>query len=124
MEHAENIVRLEMGLRLLGGDVHSMSAGVIPSAAWRLVWALGTMKDQREQVLVEGLCEENGPKALNVVELDVGYSGEGGKTIVPASARCRVDVIPAAGLDAEAVAAKLRTHLESLGFGDIQVSLC
>lgn len=124
MEHSQNTVRVEMGLRLLSSDVHSMSAGIIPSAAWRLVWALGTMKDQQEQVLVEGLCQENGPKALDVVELDVGYSGEGGKTIVPASARCQLDVTPAAGLDAEAVAAKIRAHLAARGFGDIQVSLC
>ena len=48
MEHSQNAVRVELGLRLLSSDVHSMSAGIIPSAAWRLVWALGTMKDQRE----------------------------------------------------------------------------
>ena len=123
MENSQNVVRVELGLRILSSDVHSMNAAIIPSAAWRLVWALGTMKNENEQVVVEGLCED-GARALNVVDLDVGYSGEGSKTIVPAAAKCCVEVAPAAGLSAEAVASKIRAHLADRGFADIQVTTC
>lgn len=123
MEKSQNVVRVELGLRILSSDVHSMNAAIIPSAAWRLVWALGTMKNEKEQVLVEGLCED-GTKALNVVNLDVGYSGEGSKTIVPAAAKCCVEVVPMAGMGVEDVVAKIREHLSDHGFEDIQVVAC
>ncbi len=119
----EKVVHLEMGLHILSSDVHSASAAIIPSAAWRVVWALGTMKNEKEEVTIEGLCE-NGKKALNIVGLDIGYSGEGSKTIVPASAYCRVDVYPKEGLSAEDVCAKVRTHLDKNGFTDVEVKVC
>ena len=119
----ETVVHLEMGLRVLKGDVHSALAAIIPSAAWRVVWALGTMKNEHEEVAIEGLgC--NGKKALNVVGLDIGYNGAGSKTVVPATASCRLDIYPAEGLSAQDVCAKVRSHLDRHGFEDIQVTLC
>jgi len=35
-------------------DVHSANAPLIPNPAWRLVWALNTLKDVNEKILVEG----------------------------------------------------------------------
>ncbi len=36
-------------------DLHSMWGGVVPNAAWRIVWALATIKDAQERILVDGL---------------------------------------------------------------------
>ncbi len=118
----ENVVHLEMGLRILNGDVHSAQAAVIPSAAWRVIWALGTMKNEKEEVAIEGLCPD-GKKALNVVGLDIGYSGVGSKTVVPATAYCRLEVCPVEGLSAQDVCAKVRAHLDSHGFDDVAVKV-
>lgn len=38
-------------------DVHSGQAGAVPNAAWRLVWALSTLKDADESVLIDGFNE-------------------------------------------------------------------
>ena len=117
-----NVVHLEMSLRMMNGDVHSANAAILPSAAWHLVWALGTMKNEKEEVTVQGLGG-SGAKALNIVGLDVGYSGKGSKTIVPATASCKVDVCLAEGQTAQDVLAKVRAHLDSHGFEEIAVKV-
>jgi len=38
-------------------DVHSANAPIIPNPAWRLVWALSNLKDEEEQVSIEGFYE-------------------------------------------------------------------
>ena len=38
-------------------DVHSGEAAAVPNAAWRMAWALNTLKDQNENILVEGFNE-------------------------------------------------------------------
>jgi acetylornithine deacetylase/succinyl-diaminopimelate desuccinylase-like protein len=38
-------------------DKHSSLATLLPNPAWRLVWALNTLKDENENILVEGLME-------------------------------------------------------------------
>ncbi|MBN1330328.1 MAG: M20/M25/M40 family metallo-hydrolase [Candidatus Heimdallarchaeota archaeon] len=38
-------------------DVHSGSAALTANAAWRLVWALSTLKDENENILIEGINE-------------------------------------------------------------------
>jgi acetylornithine deacetylase/succinyl-diaminopimelate desuccinylase-like protein len=35
-------------------DAHSGFAGAVPNAAWRLVWALATLKDANEEILIDG----------------------------------------------------------------------
>ncbi|UCH57975.1 MAG: M20/M25/M40 family metallo-hydrolase [Candidatus Bathyarchaeota archaeon] len=38
-------------------DVHSGQAAAVPNAAWRMVWALNTLKDCKENILLEGFDE-------------------------------------------------------------------
>ena len=38
-------------------DVHSGTAAAVPNAAWRLVWALASLKDENENILIEGFNE-------------------------------------------------------------------
>ncbi len=38
-------------------DVHSGSAAATPNAAWSLIWALNTLKDSNENILIDGFNE-------------------------------------------------------------------
>ncbi len=38
-------------------DVHSANAPIIPNPAWRLIWALSTMKNSQDQILVDGFYD-------------------------------------------------------------------
>ena len=53
------------------GDMHSASAAVIPSAAWRLVWALRTLKGPDEQVRIHGFYDDVlPPSAAEMAQLE------------------------------------------------------
>ncbi|HEV2249612.1 MAG TPA: M20/M25/M40 family metallo-hydrolase [Candidatus Limnocylindria bacterium] len=38
-------------------DAHSSVGGIVPNAAWRLVWALASLKNERDEITVDGLME-------------------------------------------------------------------
>ncbi len=48
---------VELVAKTAATDLHSMWGGVIPNAAWRLAWALGTLKDADGRIQVDGLSE-------------------------------------------------------------------
>ena len=117
-------------------DSHSSYAPVVPNPAWRLVWALASLKDQSEHVALRGFYDRVRPALANEIEaiqalpdtsreflhnLGVemalgeatgyefrrrlimdptcniagfggGYTGVGAKTILPASARVKLDL--------------------------------
>ncbi len=39
-------------------DVHSSMATIVPSPAWRLAWALSSLKDSQERILIEGFYDD------------------------------------------------------------------
>jgi acetylornithine deacetylase/succinyl-diaminopimelate desuccinylase-like protein len=49
----KGIQYLELRLRSGERDLHSGYAAIAPSAVWRLVWALNTLKDQNDEILIE-----------------------------------------------------------------------
>jgi acetylornithine deacetylase/succinyl-diaminopimelate desuccinylase-like protein len=51
----KGVLALRLDLELLGGDAHSGYAGILPSAAWRLVEALGTLRNSEGDVIVDGI---------------------------------------------------------------------
>jgi acetylornithine deacetylase/succinyl-diaminopimelate desuccinylase-like protein len=53
----KGICYIELSTTTAATDLHSMWGGVVPNAAWRLVWALGTLKDKDGRILVEGLMD-------------------------------------------------------------------
>src|SRR4029077_141790 len=53
----KGVLAVKLSVELLRGDAHSGSAGVVPSAPWRLVEALGTLRDPAGRVLVDGFHE-------------------------------------------------------------------
>jgi len=54
----KGILYIELRCRTANVDFHSSNAQIYENAAWRLVWALSTMKDRDENILVEGFYDD------------------------------------------------------------------
>ena len=149
-------------------DMHSSVGAYVDNAAWRLVQALATMKNQQNEILVEGFydgIEEPTDAVMQAVQalpfneeavmnlyglkrnlittakgqdpreamvlhptmticgLVSGYTGEGAKTVLPKSAKAKVDCRLVPGQDPDHILACVQNHLEKHGFHDVQVSL-
>jgi len=64
------ILYLELSLELLGTDVHSgLGGSIFPNAAWRLVWALNTLKGPDERILIPGFYDDVQPPSARDREL-------------------------------------------------------
>ncbi|HEY7270371.1 MAG TPA: M20/M25/M40 family metallo-hydrolase, partial [Dehalococcoidia bacterium] len=63
---AKGIVSVELKVRTAFRDAHSSLGATYPNAAWRLVWALSTLKDTEERVLIPGFYDK--VRAPNAVE--------------------------------------------------------
>ena len=59
----------------------------------------------------------------NVAGLGSGYQGEGSKTVIPAAAMAKLDFRLVPDQDPDDIHAKLRRHLDSCGFGDVQIEV-
>ncbi len=51
------LLYVELAVETMGRDAHSGSAHVLPNAAWRLLRALATLKDEQERVLIPGFYD-------------------------------------------------------------------
>ncbi len=49
-------------------DIHSSMATIIPNPAWRLVWALNSLKDSEENILIEGFYDDVQPPTPEEIE--------------------------------------------------------
>jgi len=49
-------------------DVHSANAPLVPSPIWRLVWALNTLKNEKEEILIEGFYDSVEPPSKEEIE--------------------------------------------------------
>lgn len=158
---------LYVELRVKGAnmDIHSMNAAIIENPAWRLVWALNTLKNEKEEVLIEGFYDNIVPPTskekklledlpfneqgmLEQLDLDKylldlsglplkeklylqptcticgiesGYTGEGSKTVSPFEAKAKIDFRLVDGQDPGIIYEKLRKHLDTHGFEDIEI---
>jgi acetylornithine deacetylase/succinyl-diaminopimelate desuccinylase-like protein len=63
------IVDVELRLRTIKDDAHSGLYSYLPNAAWRLVWALSTLKDQQERILIPGFYDDVRPPTARQREL-------------------------------------------------------
>ncbi|TAK32145.1 MAG: M20/M25/M40 family metallo-hydrolase [Chloroflexota bacterium] len=54
----KGILYVELEARGPNRDVHSSMATVVPNPAWRLVWALSTLKNQAEEITIEGFYDQ------------------------------------------------------------------
>lgn len=55
---AKGILYIELEATGANRDLHSSQATIVPNPAWKLVWALGTLKDRYENILVEGFYDD------------------------------------------------------------------
>ena len=58
---AKGLLYVELRARTSRGDQHSAFGTLVPNAAWRLVWALSTLKAPDETILIEGLLDHVRP---------------------------------------------------------------
>jgi acetylornithine deacetylase/succinyl-diaminopimelate desuccinylase-like protein len=66
----KGMVYLTLEAKGAASDVHSMQATSVPNPAWRLLWALSSLKDQDENILVEGFSDDmkgQSPEELNAM---------------------------------------------------------
>jgi acetylornithine deacetylase/succinyl-diaminopimelate desuccinylase-like protein len=64
------ICYVELSAETLAMDAHSgLGGSIFPNAAWRLVWALNTLKDQDERILIPGFYDAVIPPSPRDLEL-------------------------------------------------------
>ena len=161
----KGLLYVELECAAASTDSHSSYAPVVPNPAWRLVWALNTLKDSSERVLLSGFYDRVRPaleaeaaaiQALpdtsreflhnlgvemalgeatgyefrrrlimdptcNIAGFGSGYTGVGAKTILPATAKAKLDFRLVPHQDPDEVLSSLRRHLDDHGFSDISI---
>jgi acetylornithine deacetylase/succinyl-diaminopimelate desuccinylase-like protein len=55
------ICYVEFSVKVMEIDAHSGYGSVLPNAAWRLIWALNTLKDAQENILIPGFYDNVRP---------------------------------------------------------------
>ena len=53
----KGIAYVELRVRGANKDAHSSLATIVPNAAWRLVWALATMKNANDEITIDGFMD-------------------------------------------------------------------
>ncbi|MDO8506093.1 MAG: M20/M25/M40 family metallo-hydrolase [Candidatus Limnocylindria bacterium] len=67
----KGIAYFELRVRGAKSDVHSSQATIIPNPAWRLVWALSTLKDEDDRITIDGLMDHvRKPSAADIALLE------------------------------------------------------
>lgn len=56
-EGCKGIAYFELRAKGPAYDLHSSLAPIIPNPAWRLVWALASMKDEQDRITIDGYAE-------------------------------------------------------------------
>jgi acetylornithine deacetylase/succinyl-diaminopimelate desuccinylase-like protein len=54
---AKGILAVDLCVRSLGRDLHSANAAIVESAAWRLLWALSSLKGPDERIRIPGFYD-------------------------------------------------------------------
>jgi acetylornithine deacetylase/succinyl-diaminopimelate desuccinylase-like protein len=65
----KGILYVELRARGASRDLHSAWAPLVPNPAWRVVWALNTLKDERDRITVDGLMDHVAPTPEEDMEL-------------------------------------------------------
>ncbi len=53
----KGIAYFDLRIRGIAKDAHSSLATILPNAAWRLVWALASLKNERDEIVIDGLMD-------------------------------------------------------------------
>ncbi|HEX9268947.1 MAG TPA: M20/M25/M40 family metallo-hydrolase [Candidatus Limnocylindria bacterium] len=65
----KGICYVDLSVRATKLDAHSSVGGIVPNAAWRLVWALASLKDEHDEVTLDGLAEHVRPPSDSDIAL-------------------------------------------------------
>jgi len=65
---AKGILYVELRVKGANRDLHSASAAIVENPAWRLVWALNTLKGSDERVMIEGFYDDVVPPTESDIE--------------------------------------------------------
>ena len=67
----KGICYLDLWVRGAAKDAHSSIGTIVPNAAWRLVWALASLKDADDRITVDGLMDHvRAPSAADLTVLE------------------------------------------------------
>jgi acetylornithine deacetylase/succinyl-diaminopimelate desuccinylase-like protein len=84
---------------------------------------LGVDRWVRDVSWVESLEQLTSRPTVNIEGIVGGYTGPGGKTILPGKARAKLDMRLVPDMSAAEALASLKAHLAKRGFGDIEVNM-
>jgi len=161
------ICYVELSVRTASVDAHSgLGGSLFPNAAWRLTWALATLKGPDERIRIPGHYDSVRPPTARdrelvaalpdsaelmrehygldgflrgmtggvdmrlaevfeptctICGLDSGYQGAGSKTVLPATAKAKVDFRLVPDQTPQEVLRNLRAHLDREGFPDVKI---
>lgn len=164
----KGILYVELSCRKAKEDLHSSRGAIVPNPAWRLVWALNSIRSSEDEILVPGWYNRVESPAsqqlalLPSIPLDpaklkehyglgsfvrglekredllrallfdptsticgfrTGYTGVGPKTVLPSEAFVKLDFRLAFDQNPDELAGKLREHLNSNGFSDVEMRI-
>ena len=78
------------------------------------------INDEDLQTSLERLASQ---PTINIQGLVSGYTGPGGKTVLPGRAEAKIDLRLVPDMGKDEVVSKLKAHLQKHGFGDIEVNV-
>src|SRR5579859_6937731 len=85
--------------------------------------ALGVSHWVHDTNWVDSLMLLEGKPTINIEGLVAGYTGPGGKTVLPHRAVAKIDMRLVPDMTAADTLQKLKAHLAKHGFGDIEVNM-
>jgi len=53
----KGVTCFELRCHAAKGDLHSANAAIVPNPAWRLIWALNTMKNEHDEILIDNFYD-------------------------------------------------------------------
>lgn len=79
----KGICYVDLKVRGTALDAHSSVGGIVPNAAWRLTWALASLKNERDEITVDGLMNHvRKPSAADLALLEgLPFDEDGTKRI-------------------------------------------
>ncbi|TMB25228.1 MAG: M20/M25/M40 family metallo-hydrolase [Deltaproteobacteria bacterium] len=110
-------------------DVHSSLRASVDSPAFHLVKALDTLvSPDGVDPAIDGWFERVRPlspaeQKVNIEGLVGGYTGPGGKTVLPHRAVAKLDLRLVPEMTVDDCLKKLRAHLDKRGFADVEINV-
>jgi acetylornithine deacetylase/succinyl-diaminopimelate desuccinylase-like protein len=85
--------------------------------------ALGVQRWIKDEDFLTSSLRLASQPTINIQGLVAGYTGPGGKTVLPGRAEAKIDLRLVPDMTKDEVVSKLKAHLAKHGFGDIEVNV-